>query len=547
MFVLPEGLEVQERPERISKMAFYLIDKEPLIYLFIINSDFIPDPEGKVIGRHFAGVVFDKDRVKFFYRPELIEKMPREELYFLIVHEAFHIFKKHTTRHKDLDDFDVRNIAEDAVINYEINQATFTGAFSPKQIEGTVSVPHEFTSAHYKLGADAIETHRIYHWIKQKQKEQYENMMFQPGNYIKMKGKEGKSEKPYGKIENYSNKNDERIIKRMSKDELIEDVFGQGGKKKDKNPQTESQKTSNMTPVSTGQTINSGFMPGKGQEIISLDYHHQNGKDEKEAEEADVERNFFSDKIVNQAEKMEEKMNIQKSAGSGKGSLISRLKELNKPKINWKKELSRNINKFLSKNSFLHQPVPSFINYAWNPRSRYGVLGKYPIMQKKNLQTYMIFAVDTSGSVFASRDELEKLFTEVDAASKQLEFTNKGHVLTLQWDWDIAEELKVYKAGDWKSFNVKGGGGTSPRCIFKYLDKTFKEKNGRYIVDTPEVKFVTEDKKKLPFLCILTDGYFYDRLDDRALGIYAQCPENILYFTRDTSSIYPKENFVQYQ
>lgn len=547
MFVMPDGLEVQERPERISKMAFYLIDKEPLIYLFIINSDFIPDEDGIVIGPHFAGVIFDKDRVKFFYRPSLIEEMPREELYFLIVHEAFHIFKKHSQRHADLKDAMIRNIAEDAVINHEINQANFTGAFTPKQIEGTVTIPRDFTNEFYKLGADAIETHRIYHWMKNKQQEQYEQMMLQPGNYIKMKGKEGESEKPYGKIENYSNRNDERIIKRMSKEELLDDAFGQGNKKRDKNAQTETQKIKDMTPVATGQSINNGCIPQEGQEVISFDYHHQNGKDEKEAEEAEVEKNFFTDKVINQAEKMEEKMNIQKSAGVGKGSLISRLKELNKPKINWKKEFSRKMNRFLSKNSFLHQEVPSFINYAWNPRSRYGVLGKYPIMQKKNLQTYMIFAVDTSGSVFASKEELEKLFTEVDAASKQLEFTNKGHVLTLQWDWEIAEGLKIYKSGDWKHFNVKGGGGTSPACIFRYLDNVFEEKNGRYVVNTGDVKFVTEDKKKLPFLCILTDGYFYGNMNEKSLGIYAQCPENILYFTRDTSSIYPKDNFVQYQ
>jgi len=536
MFELPEGLEAQERPDRISKLAFYLIDKEPLIYLFIINSDFIPDPEGKMIGPFKAGVYFHKNRVLFFYKPDELESMPREELYFVIIHEAFHIFKKHIERHEGLKDAVLRNIAEDAVINYEIGKATYEGVITPKAPEGVVEVPNDFTRKFYYLNDDAIETHRIYHWLKKK-KEEARNNSFKVGDIVKINDEEDQFGRITGKV--YGERGTYRV-KRESKEDII------SGKSDDDAKESEEH-GSNLTPVVTSNDIKNGNIPnGEFEGAYGFDYHIENGKNAKEAEEEMVEKNFFTDKIVSQAEKMTDQIKQSgKSAGTGVGSLISRLKKMNKPKINWKKEFGRKMNVFMSKNSFLHQPVDSYINYPWNPTSRYGILGKHPIMQRKNLQTYVIFAIDTSGLVFSSREELEKFFTEVDAASKQLEFTRKGHVLTLQWDYNIQDDMKIYKTGDWKKFDVKGGGGTSPRCVFEYLNKVFVEKNGRYVVNTDNVKFATEDKKKLPFLVILTDGFFYDSLDDKALGIYAENKDNILYFTKSTRQIYPP-NYIEY-
>ena len=51
-----------QRPEIISKLAMFLMDKEPLVYLFIINTDFIP--EEKLLEKlgGFAYVTFKNKR-----------------------------------------------------------------------------------------------------------------------------------------------------------------------------------------------------------------------------------------------------------------------------------------------------------------------------------------------------------------------------------------------------------------------------------------------------------------------------------------------------
>ena len=552
MFKLPEGLEAQERPERISKIALYLLDKEPLIYLFIINTDFVPDPTGIMIGPMFAGVSFQNNRIIFIYKPKELEELSREELYFVLVHEAFHIFKKHLERHSELTDPMLRNIAEDMVINYEISKASFEGVFVPKLMNGIAEVPDTYMYENSRIGDEAIETNRIYRWLKSKQKLM-EKVQLNVGCYVKIKNEKDES-KQFGKIVDRDGYNTGSTpnwkVKRMSKEELVGDCLKQNKKKGDeKQNEITDEKNSNLTPVVVGANLKSGIIPEEGsEEVIGFDVHFDKNEEmeQKEREEEKVEQNLFIEKVIGQAEKMTSEIDSSKSAGNRTGSLISRLKKMNAPVINWKKEFGRKMNVFMSKNSFMHQPVDSFINYPWNPRSRYGILGKYPIMQKKNLQTYIIFAVDTSGSVFSSREELERFFTEVDAAAKYLEFMRKGHVLTIQWDYDIKEGLRIYKPGDWKRFQVYGGGGTGPQSVFKYLNDIFVERGNRYIVNENGVHFATTDKKKLPFLVFLTDGYFSRKVTKRTLGIYGDNEDNVLYFTKSTSMIYPEKNFIKY-
>ena len=78
------------RPEIISKLSFYLMDKEPMIYLFIINSDFIKDEWGVLaqptkdgeIWEGYAGVTYDNNRVKFYYTDSFLT-LPLKQLYFV--------------------------------------------------------------------------------------------------------------------------------------------------------------------------------------------------------------------------------------------------------------------------------------------------------------------------------------------------------------------------------------------------------------------------------------------------------------------------------
>lgn len=281
---------------------------------------------------------------------------------------------------------------------------------------------------------------------------------------------------------------------------------------------------------------------GNMEEIIK-DHEELLSEDNEIVEE---EKSVFVDKIFEKAKQLEEK--ISKKAGNKQGNtLINRLIEINKPKINWKKQLRKKMNAFYSQNASFYEKKKSFVNYPYNPVSRYGILGKHDIIQKVQKENIIIFAIDTSGSCFFSKQEVEAFFSEMAAAAKELEFTKKGRIFTIQWDYEIQEGLKPFKKNNHKNFGLKGGGGTDANCIFRYMDSVLKDRGSFYSVDKNEVKFSTIDKKSLPLLVILTDGYLYNSVTKRTLGKYASDTKNVLWFTRTADKIFPKENCIIYE
>ena len=504
---------MKERPDCISKLAMYLESKEPLIYLFIINSDFIED-DGTILGPGLAGVKYENRRVKFLYNQTIFDKLTPEELYFLVIHEAFHIFKKHILRHhtKDYVNHLLLNIAEDAVINFEICDLTFNYDLRPKMIDGTVSIPQNFTEEFRDLGKDAMVTERVYHWYMNR-KMKKEDLLY-PGARVKIKstGEYGNISKDLGKG-SYEVKKDDGSKSNHHKDDLV--------------PVVKVSNSPNGIPFNPD-----GF---------EVEFEMQGDKHFNSEEEDGVEEKLFTQKLAKQARE------ISKSAGTENSSgMLSKVEALLKPKINWKKELNRRMNIFMSNNSFLKKRVLSPINYPWNPRSNYDILSSYWITMTQKIQTYIIFAIDTSGSVFYDNFDIENFFTEIDSAAKELEFSRSGSILTIQWDTSISENLKPYRQGDWKKYQLKGGGGTTPKVVFKHLDDIFEDKGGYYMVNANGTKFATRNKTDLPFLVFLTDGEFFRPLKEDDLGIYKNSKKNILYFTKNAELIYPRENYVLY-
>lgn len=505
----------------------YLSDKEPLIYLFLINCDFV---EGKkVLQGSPAGVAYKDKRVIFYYDKEQIESFSKEKLFFLIIHEAFHILKKHHERHKELikKSMLISNMAEDAAINYEINNMKFSYELKAEMPEGGIVPPHDFLMENRRIGDDAIETFRIFAWIYKKAEENRQKSLDQFEElYNKKTGERGQP------IQNNGNgtfqiRTKDGQEKTMSGEDLI--------------PVIKPSKSGDFTPYN-----------GEAVYEVSFDKHLENEQEENENNEEsfedlknEIERRNFADTIIEQATQIEEKIK-NKQPGKEIGNLTRRIKELNKPKVNWRKELKKSMNTFIANHSYLKSKVQSPVNYPWDPKSRYGILGKYSIDIVHKLTNYIIFAIDTSGSCFYSEEDVKTFFTELDFASKELAFSRTGKILTMQWDWGVAEGLKEYKRGSWKSYNLKGGGGTNPGSIFRYLDNIVQPLGNRYLFNANGVKFMTRSKKELPFLVILTDGYFYP-IRESELGIYKEAQKNILWITRETNAIYPKENYIQYR
>ena len=515
------------RPERIVTLMNYIADKEPLIYLFLINCDFIEDETKQVLKGSPAGVAYKDKRVIFFYDKEQIENFTKEELFFLIIHEAFHILKKHHERHAEIIKKNqlITNMAEDAAINHEIKNMNFTYELKAHMPQGGIMPPDDFIREHRRMGDDAIETFRIFSWMfkraeenRQKSLDQFEEL------YNKKTGERGMP------IQN----NGDGTFKIRKKDGTEQDMNGE-----------------DLIPV-IKPTKSGDFQPYNGEAIyeVSFDKHLDNEKKEDGEESFDdlrdeIERRNFAETIIEQATQIEEKIK-NKQPGKEVGNLTRRIKELNKPKVNWRKELKKSMNTFISNNSYLKSKIDSPVNYPYDPKSNYGLLGKHAISVVHKVTNYIIFALDTSGSVFYSEEDVKTFFTELDFAAKELSFSRTGKILTMQWDWDIAEGLKEYKRGSWENYNLKGGGGTNPGSIFRHLDKIAKPVGNRFLFEENGVKFMTRSKKELPYLVILTDGYFYP-IRENELGIYKNNPKNILWITRETNAIYPKDNFIQYR
>ena len=515
------------KPERIKKLQFYLMDKEPLLFLFLVNSKFVFDEEGVLnIGgqRTYAGVTFNGEQVVFYYSEKIFD-LSTEELLFLITHEALHIFKKHTS--KIFEQFKNQlmfNIAADGIINEQIKQMNFIG-MKPKMIEGGIELPKEFKEEFKDLKEKAYTVPRFYRWLEKKAEENSKENSgdeLKEGDFFKDLDTGDYGVVKNGKAEIFENKK-----------EMIEEINGNkvGNKEETKNLNEIKNKIKVMkaSDAAKGNISNNGV---KVEVIGELDKHFEI-KDEIEA----AQENSFVDRIYKQAEKMIEEnesiQNARKQAGIEKGfSLMKAVEELLKSQINWKRELKQKINIFLSDRSSKKAIKDSYITYLYNPKSRYGIISKHKLKTKINQKPIIILAVDTSGSVFFDKYEKKVFFTEIDSIAKEVESKN-GSIYIMMWDTSIHGDLVKYNIGDWKKFNLEGGGGTTPKVVFDWLEKN-KQKGKRtsLLRLNNDSSIFIENKKKQPLLVFVTDGYFFDKVNEDIIGDYMYDKKSLVFLTR---------------
>jgi len=496
-----------ERPEIIGKLATYLQDKEPLIYLFILNSVFIPMDE-KTESFALAGVEFKNKKIIFHCSKRLFQLKP-EQLYFIILHEAFHIFKKHLESLKEIakEDPITTNVSADAIINNLIISANYNYDLKPEQVPGTIVLPKRFIEENKgnKFGRNGYTTKRLYKWYKEQEQKRKESLL-QVGSYVLTK------DNKLGKITNKNGNNYE--VEERNINDIRKEFNGENIEKKN----TENFSSNDLTPVSFTNYEKGTIFGG------SIDKHINNYSDYDKNEIRE-----FTKRLIQESKK------INKSAGNDHNSITKKIEELLEPKVEWNKILRKHLNIFVTKNSFVNDTKKSFITYPWNPKSRYGILCKHYIEKKANIQTYFILAIDTSGSIFFNNEELQLFFSEIEAMAKWLKFTKKGQILTLQWDTEIKQKISLYEKDMWKQLPITGGGGTTPEVVFQYLSQIYKKKNGYYFVKENGIEFIIQNK--LPFLIFLTDGFFFEKLTKNKLLVYTDSVKEILFFTKNTSSI----------
>ena len=165
----------------------------------------------------------------------------------------------------------------------------------------------------------------------------------------------------------------------------------------------------------------------------------------------------------------------QKLAGTNAGGLDRELEGLLEPKVDWREVLRE----------FVKATCNAKDASSWRrPNRRFLSTGVYMPSMIGEKVGHLVVAIDTSGSIGGS--ELAEFLSEVKGIAEEV---SPEVVDLLYWDGDVASH-EVYEGGAVSnivsSTKPKGGGGTSPSCVSKYL----KEKNIK-----PEC------------IIMLTDGY----------------------------------------
>lgn len=163
-----------------------------------------------------------------------------------------------------------------------------------------------------------------------------------------------------------------------------------------------------------------------------------------------------------------------KMAGKGPGydAFRAKILDLYKSKKDWKKELRKIVGRCISEEDKRRGYTSNNILVS---QDRIALTDK----QKFDNLDYMLICLDTSGSFMGDQDYLNQSLTEV----VHVAYAKKPiKIYIVQWDTRITD-IKEYTEPsqllrDVKSgkFQMKGGGGTDPKCIWDLLrtDKRFR-------------------------------------------------------------------------
>jgi len=198
-------------------------------------------------------------------------------------------------------------------------------------------------------------------------------------------------------------------------------------------------------------------MPGDGggagqNEGAGLDDHDWDGaKNMSEEDKRVLEREI--DQAIRQG-----LMAHQKIAGRGAGGMGRELEELLEPKVDWREVLRE----------FVKATCRNKDKSSWRRVNRRMLsAGVYmPSMIGERIGRIVI-AVDTSGSIGVR--ELSDFLSEVKGIAEEV---NPEKIDLIYWDSEVASH-EEYGDGDVSNIvsttKPKGGGGTSPSCVSRYL------------------------------------------------------------------------------
>lgn len=161
------------------------------------------------------------------------------------------------------------------------------------------------------------------------------------------------------------------------------------------------------------------------------------------------------------------------------------------PQINWKHYVK----------NYINSQLPS--DYTWSrPNKNYIAGGTYlPAIKRESVN--VLFSIDVSGSI--SQDDLNAYMREIYGMSRQFSGAN---FRVLFHDVDIQNDFKV--KGNFvsacKKWNIKGGGGTSHKPLYEYVEKHRLHKQHTILISFTDGYSEFPTKPCIPTLFILKDG-----------------------------------------
>lgn len=201
------------------------------------------------------------------------------------------------------------------------------------------------------------------------------------------------------------------------------------------------------------QEQQTGGQPGEPGGGDSFDFHDWEGAKELSSEEKkELEREL--DQAIRQGEALHKKLN-----GKGAGNMSRELGDLLAPQVNWKDQLRE----------FVKATCAAKDTSSWaRPNRRYISQGIYmPSWQGETIGRVVV-APDASGSCYGAQ---EVFLSEVKSICDEV---RPSHVDLLYWDSRVAGH-ETYEGSELEglvtSTKVKGGGGTDPACVEKYIEE----------------------------------------------------------------------------
>ena len=195
-----------------------------------------------------------------------------------------------------------------------------------------------------------------------------------------------------------------------------------------------------------------GSGEGNGHENGGFDEHDWEGaKGLTEEQKKELARDI--DQAIRQGQ-----MAAQKIAGGGSGGLSRELVDLMQPKIDWREALRE----------YVKSVCRAKDQSSWRRvNRRFLSTGIYMPSMIGEKMGHLVIGVDTSGSVGGK--ELSEFLSEVQGIAEEV---MPSQVDLLYWDGEVAgheEYTESDVANIVSSTKPKGGGGTSPSCVSRYL------------------------------------------------------------------------------